>query len=82
MEDRASYQTGTAAPEPPPLTTEELVAHYARHADRDLSALTWYTVMAVTDPDLGANGISAFMVHKDAVKDLLERFAKHASPRK
>ena len=27
-------------------TTEELVAHYARHADRDLSALTWYTVMA------------------------------------
>ena len=26
---------------------------------------TWYTVMAVTDPDKGANGISAFMVHKD-----------------
>ncbi|KUH94528.1 acyl-CoA dehydrogenase [Mycobacterium sp. IS-3022] len=26
---------------------------------------TWYTVMAVTDPDSGANGISAFMVHKD-----------------
>ncbi|MBS4729010.1 acyl-CoA dehydrogenase [Mycobacterium sp. SM1] len=26
---------------------------------------TWYTVMAVTDPDLEANGISAFMVHKD-----------------
>lgn len=26
---------------------------------------TWYTVMAVTDPDLGANGISAFMVHAD-----------------
>jgi alkylation response protein AidB-like acyl-CoA dehydrogenase len=26
---------------------------------------TWYTVMAVTDPDRGANGISAFMVHKD-----------------
>jgi alkylation response protein AidB-like acyl-CoA dehydrogenase len=26
---------------------------------------TWYTVMAVTDPDTGANGISAFMVHKD-----------------
>jgi alkylation response protein AidB-like acyl-CoA dehydrogenase len=26
---------------------------------------TWYTVMAVTDPDMGANGISAFMVHKD-----------------
>jgi alkylation response protein AidB-like acyl-CoA dehydrogenase len=26
---------------------------------------TWYTVMAVTDPDVGANGISAFMVHKD-----------------
>jgi alkylation response protein AidB-like acyl-CoA dehydrogenase len=25
---------------------------------------TWYTVMAVTDPDSGANGISAFMVHK------------------
>jgi alkylation response protein AidB-like acyl-CoA dehydrogenase len=25
----------------------------------------WYTVMAVTDPDKGANGISAFMVHKD-----------------
>src|SRR5271169_2962373 len=24
---------------------------------------TWYTVMAVTDPDMGANGISAFMVH-------------------
>ena len=24
---------------------------------------TWYTVMAVTDPDKGANGISAFMVH-------------------
>lgn len=26
---------------------------------------TWYTVMAVTDADKGANGISAFMVHKD-----------------
>src|ERR1700704_4331488 len=26
---------------------------------------TWYTVMAVTDPDKGANGISAFAVHKD-----------------
>jgi alkylation response protein AidB-like acyl-CoA dehydrogenase len=26
---------------------------------------TWYTVMAVTEPDKGANGISAFMVHKD-----------------
>jgi len=25
----------------------------------------WYTVMAVNDPDKGANGISAFMVHKD-----------------
>jgi alkylation response protein AidB-like acyl-CoA dehydrogenase len=28
---------------------------------------TWYTVMAVTDPDKGANGISAFIVHKDDV---------------
>jgi alkylation response protein AidB-like acyl-CoA dehydrogenase len=26
---------------------------------------TWYTVMASTDPDKKANGISAFMVHKD-----------------
>jgi alkylation response protein AidB-like acyl-CoA dehydrogenase len=26
---------------------------------------TWFTVMAVTDPDKGADGISAFMVHKD-----------------
>jgi alkylation response protein AidB-like acyl-CoA dehydrogenase len=26
---------------------------------------TWYTVMAVTNPDKGANGISAFIVHKD-----------------
>jgi alkylation response protein AidB-like acyl-CoA dehydrogenase len=26
---------------------------------------TWYTVMAVTDPGKGANGISAFVVHKD-----------------
>lgn len=26
---------------------------------------TWYTVMAVTDPEKGPNGISAFMVHKD-----------------
>ncbi|MFW0795241.1 acyl-CoA dehydrogenase [Gordonia sp. CPCC 205515] len=26
---------------------------------------TWYTVMAVTDPEKGASGISAFMVHKD-----------------
>lgn len=26
---------------------------------------TWYTVMAVTDTEGGANGISAFMVHKD-----------------
>jgi alkylation response protein AidB-like acyl-CoA dehydrogenase len=26
---------------------------------------TWYTVMAVTDPDKGARGISAFVVHKD-----------------
>ena len=25
----------------------------------------WYTVMAVSDPDKGANGISAFMVHQD-----------------
>ena len=25
----------------------------------------WYTVMAVTDPNGGANGISAFVVHKD-----------------
>jgi alkylation response protein AidB-like acyl-CoA dehydrogenase len=26
---------------------------------------SWYTVMAVTDPGKGANGISAFIVHKD-----------------
>lgn len=26
---------------------------------------TWYTVMAVTDPEAGARGISAFMVHRD-----------------
>ena len=26
---------------------------------------SWYTVMAVTDPGRGANGISAFIVHKD-----------------
>ena len=26
---------------------------------------TWYTVMAVTDPEKGANGISAFVVHSD-----------------
>jgi alkylation response protein AidB-like acyl-CoA dehydrogenase len=26
---------------------------------------TYYTVMAVTDPEKGANGISAFVVHKD-----------------
>jgi alkylation response protein AidB-like acyl-CoA dehydrogenase len=26
---------------------------------------TWYTVMAVTDPEKGPKGISAFMVHKD-----------------
>ena len=26
---------------------------------------TWYTVMAVTDPDKGADGISSFMVRKD-----------------
>src|SRR6476659_6526970 len=26
---------------------------------------TWYTVMASSDPDKGANGISAFMLHKD-----------------
>jgi len=26
---------------------------------------SWYTVMAVSDPDKGANGISAFMVHED-----------------
>ena len=26
---------------------------------------TWYTVMAVTDPDKGPNGISAFVVHRD-----------------
>lgn len=29
------------------------------------SRATWLTVMAVTDPDAGARGISAFMVHKD-----------------
>lgn len=28
---------------------------------------TWYTVMAVTDPGKGANGISAFIVHADDV---------------
>ena len=32
MEDRASYQTGTAAPEPSPLTTEALIAK--AHASR------------------------------------------------
>ncbi len=26
---------------------------------------SWYTVMAVTDPEKGANGISAFVVHRD-----------------
>ncbi|GAA4881326.1 acyl-CoA dehydrogenase [Saccharopolyspora cebuensis] len=26
---------------------------------------SWYTVMAVTDPDKGSNGISAFAVHRD-----------------
>jgi alkylation response protein AidB-like acyl-CoA dehydrogenase len=26
---------------------------------------SWYTVMAVTDPEKGPNGISAFIVHKD-----------------
>lgn len=26
---------------------------------------SWYTVMAVTEPDNGAHGISAFMVHRD-----------------
>jgi alkylation response protein AidB-like acyl-CoA dehydrogenase len=26
---------------------------------------TWYTVMAVTDPEQGAKGISAFVVHRD-----------------
>jgi len=26
---------------------------------------SWYTVMAVTDPGMGANGISSFIVHKD-----------------
>ncbi|MDT7651550.1 MAG: hypothetical protein QOI36_2956, partial [Pseudonocardiales bacterium] len=26
---------------------------------------TWYTVMAVTDPEKKANGISAFVVHRD-----------------
>lgn len=29
------------------------------------SESTWFTVMAVTDPEKGAHGISAFMVHKD-----------------
>jgi len=29
------------------------------------SESSWFTVMAVTDPDKGADGISAFMVHKD-----------------
>ncbi|QGK70045.1 acyl-CoA dehydrogenase [Allosaccharopolyspora coralli] len=29
------------------------------------SESTWFTVMAVTDPDKGSNGISAFAVHKD-----------------
>lgn len=28
-------------------------------------ASSWYTVMAVTDPEAGPNGISAFMVHVD-----------------
>ncbi|ADG99398.1 acyl-CoA dehydrogenase domain protein [Segniliparus rotundus DSM 44985] len=29
------------------------------------SESTWFTVMAVTDPDKGAHGISAFIVHRD-----------------
>lgn len=29
------------------------------------SRSTWYTVMAVTDPDAGSHGISAFMVQRD-----------------
>ncbi len=29
------------------------------------SESTWFTVMAVTDPGKGANGISAFVVHRD-----------------
>ena len=49
---------------------------------------TWYTVMAVTDPDKGANGISAFVVHKrrpglhrraQGTQDRHQGLADHAS---
>ena len=45
---------------------------------------TWYTVMAVTDPDKGANGVSAFMVHQDdegfSVGPRNERWASRGHP--
>ncbi|GAA1458903.1 acyl-CoA dehydrogenase family protein [Williamsia maris] len=45
---------------------------------------TWYTVMAVTDPDKGANGISSFVVHKDdegfTVGPTERKMGLHGSP--
>jgi len=44
---------------------DEWVLNGAKCWITDGGKSTWYTVMAVTDPDEGASGISAFMVHKD-----------------
>ena len=45
---------------------------------------TWYTVMAVTDPDRGANGISSFVVHTDddgfTVGPTERKMGLHGSP--
>ena len=45
---------------------------------------TWYTVMAVTDPDKGANGISSFVVHTDddgfTVGPTERKMGLHGSP--
>src|SRR4029079_5990743 len=57
--DAASMRT------PPRQEVDEWVLNGAKCWISNGGHSTWYTVMAVTDPDNGANGISAFIVHKD-----------------
>jgi len=47
------------------LAGDEWVLNGTKSWISNAGVSTYYTVMAVTDPELGANGISAFVVHKD-----------------
>jgi alkylation response protein AidB-like acyl-CoA dehydrogenase len=45
--------------------TDEWVLNGTKAWITNAGESTWYTVMASTDPERGANGISAFVVHRD-----------------